>query len=168
MMTVKRRSQKQEKSVAKEFNAKPTIASGAKWSMKGDVRNDHLLIECKTTEKDYYPVSSKVWEKIQEEATRDHMRIPLLVVDLKDSDRVVVFRPNDFITPLRQPFENTLNKDSKTFRVTLKDLEEAEKDFGSYIYAKMFLICGDRRNLLCFMRIKDFEENYKEEIESWD
>ena len=65
MKTVKRRSQLQEKSVAKDFNAKVTVASGALWGMKADVRNEKFLIECKTTEKDYYSLTAKVWEKIE-------------------------------------------------------------------------------------------------------
>lgn len=94
--TVKRRSQLQEKSVAKSFNGRVTAASGALWGMKGDVRNEKFLIECKTTEKDFYIVSTKVWEKIESEALKDHMRTPLLIVDLKDSDRYVIFNPNQF------------------------------------------------------------------------
>lgn len=97
MSTVKRRSQKQEKSVAKSFNARPTVASGALWGMKGDVRNDKFLIECKTTEKDYYSITTKVWEKIEDEALKDRMRTPLLIIDLQDTDRYVVFNPNQFI-----------------------------------------------------------------------
>lgn len=94
-MTSKRRSQKQEKSVAKDMNARVTPASGAKWGQKGDVRSEDFLIECKTTNKDYYSITTKVWEKIRLEATQDHGRIPLLVIDLRDQDRYVVFRPQD-------------------------------------------------------------------------
>lgn len=95
MITSKRRSQKQEKSVAKSTGSKLTPASGAKWGAKGDVRHEDFLIECKTTEKDYYSITTKVWEKIRMEATKDHGRIPLLVIDLRDQDRYVVFRPQD-------------------------------------------------------------------------
>ena len=165
MKTKKRRSQKQERSVAKDFDARTTVASGALWGQKGDVRSSKLLVECKTTKKDYYPVTAKVWEKIAEEATQDHIRIPLLVVDLEDSYRLVVFRPKDFATPLKTPYDCTSNGDNqKSFRITLKELEDAEKDFEGYVYARLFMICGKRRNLLCFMREKDFIENYKEEI----
>lgn len=96
MKTLKRRSQNQEKSVAKNMNARTVVASGAKWNAKGDVRNDKFLIECKTTSKDFYKVTTKVWEKISKEAVKDGLRIPLLIVDLKDSDRYVIFNPNDF------------------------------------------------------------------------
>ena len=97
MKTVKRRSQKQEKSVAKMFNAKQVIASGSLWFADSDVRNDLFLIECKTTEKDFYSITTKVWEKIEEEALKDGMRRPLLIVDLRDKDRYVVFNPNQFV-----------------------------------------------------------------------
>lgn len=165
MKTVKRRSQKQEKSVAKDLNAKVTVASGALWGMKADVRNDKFLIECKTTEKDYYSLTAKVWEKIAEEATRDHLRIPLMVIDVEDKNRLVVFNPKDFCTDIPEPYDCTSNGDNqKSYRVSLNELLEAGEDFGEYIYAKLFIICGKKRNMLCFMRYKDFEENYKEEL----
>lgn len=165
MKTVKRRSQKQEKSVAKDFNAKVTVASGALWGAKGDVRNDKFLIECKTTEKDYYPLTASVWEKIEEEATRDRGRIPLMIIDLEDKDRLVVFRPKDFNTPTPQPYDCTYNGDNKkSFRVSLKKLEEAEKDFEDYVYGRLFVICGNKRNMLFYMRMKDFEKTFKEEL----
>ena len=81
-MNVKKISQKQEKSVAKELDAKTVVASGALWGAKADVRNKQYLVECKTTEKSFYTITSKVWEKICKEANRDGMRDPLLVIDL--------------------------------------------------------------------------------------
>ena len=80
--TTKYKSNLQEKSVAKQFGGKQVIASGALWFAHSDVRNDKFLIECKTTEKDYYSLTAKVWEKIEQEAIRDHLRIPLMVIDL--------------------------------------------------------------------------------------
>ena len=168
MKTVKKRSQIQEKSVAKDFNAKVTVASGALWGMKGDIRSDKFLIECKTTEKEYYPLTAKVWEKIEREAIKDRGRIPLMVIDLEDKDRVVVFKPKDFETEIPAPYDCTAHsveeKDLKSYRVSLKELLEAEEDFGEYIYGKLFLICGDKRNMLFCMRIKDFEETFREEL----
>ena len=168
MKTVKKRSQKQEKSVAKDFNARVTVASGALWGMKADVRNDKFLIECKTTEKDYYSLTAKVWEKIEREAIKDHGRIPLMIIDLEDRDRLVVFKPKDFETELPNPYDCTAKsleeKDLKSYRVSLKELIEAEECIGEYIYGKLFLICGEKRNMLFFMRIKDFEETFKEEL----
>lgn len=164
----KRRSSKQEKDVAKHFGGKQVISSGALWFSKADVRNDKFLIECKTTQEDFYSVTAKVWEKIQEEATRDHMRIPLLVVDLQDKERYVVFRPSDFDRGLPEPFECTYNgKDNnppKSYRITLDNLKEAEEILEEYVYGQLFIICGKRRNMLCYMREKDFQEAFKEEL----
>lgn len=160
MRTVKKRSQKQEKSVAKSFNARVTAASGALWGMKGDVRSDKFLIECKTTEKDYYTLTAKVWEKIQEEAIQDHMRTPLMLIDLKDKDRYVVFRPKDFggvISPLMSTV-----KVNKSVRITSSMV--GEMPTGDYISSQQFILGGKQNNVLCVMMYKDFEEEYKEEL----
>ena len=96
-MKVKKKSQLQEKSVAKDLDAKTVVASGALWGSKGDVRHDEFLVECKTTEKPYYSLTMKVWEKIEKEAVRDGLRIPLMCVDLNDGkDRYAVFLEKHF------------------------------------------------------------------------
>lgn len=160
MKTVKRRSQKQEKSVAKDFNARVTVASGALWGAKGDVRSDKFLIECKTTGKDYYSLTSKVWEKIEEEAIRDHMRIPLMVIDIEDRDRVIVFRPQDFDPNIST---RCVQKDiPKSIRVRADMFGYDE--FGDYTSMLVTHICGKKNNVLCLMLQKDFEESYKEEL----
>ena len=167
--TTKYKSNLQEKSVAKQFGGKQVIASGALWFAHSDVRNDKFLIECKTTQEDSYSVTSKVWEKVQEEAIRDHMRIPLLVVDLKDKERFVVFRPNDFEGGVPEPYVSTYNgtdidNPPKSYRITLDNLKEAEDMCGEYVYGQLFIICGKRRNMLFYMRDKDFQEAFKEEL----
>ena len=160
MKTVKKRSQKQEKSVAKQFGGKQVIASGALWFSHSDVRNDKFLIECKTTEKDYYSLTAKVWEKIEQEAIRDHLRIPLMVIDLEDRDRVVVFRPLDFDPNIdTRVFTRDI---PKSVRVRAKDLGVDE--FGDYTSMIVTHICGKKNNVICLMLQKDFEETYKEEL----
>lgn len=160
MKTVKKRSQKQEKSVAKDFNAKVTVASGALWGMKADVRSDKFLIECKTTEKDYYSLTATVWEKIEQEAIRDHMRIPLMVIDLEDKDRVVVFRPQDFDYPCIG--QCMLKQIPKSVRVRAKDLGTDE--MGNFVHSITIFICGKKTNVLCLMLKEDFEETFLEEL----
>ena len=161
MKTVKRRSQKQEKSVAKQFNANVTVASGALWGSKGDVRNSKFLIECKTTEKEYYSLTAKVWEKIEEEAIRDHMRIPLMVIDLEDKDRVVVFRPRDF----DQNIDTRCIQREIPKSIRIKADMFGYDEFGDYTSMLVTHICGKKDNVLCLMLQKDFEESYKEVIE---
>lgn len=96
-MKVKKKSQLQEKSVAKDLNAKTVVASGALWGSKGDVRHDEFLVECKTTEKPFYSLTMKVWEKIEKEAVRDGLRIPLMCVDINNGeDRYAVFLEKHF------------------------------------------------------------------------
>ncbi len=171
-MTNRKKSQKQEKEVAKEFNAKTTPASGAKWSQKGDVRNSKFLIECKTTGKDYYRVTAKTWEKIEEEATRDHMRIPLLVVDLNDgADRLIVFKASamefkkNMIYECSKDYEGDIPPKSR--KISMQELIEINEDVDFDVVGRLFMICGNHNSMLIYMRIKDFEEYYKEEL-YWD
>lgn len=165
-MQVRKKSQKQEKSVAKDLNARTVIASGALWNAKGDCRSEKCLIECKITDKTFYNVNVKVWEKIEEEATKDGMRIPLLVVDVGGTERFVVFKLTHFP---EEKFPNPLDvtgngENKKSFRLKLNELKKSGEDFGSYVYGKLFLLVGKKRNLLCYMRMRDFIEAFKEEI----
>ena len=120
-MKVKKKSQLQEKSVAKDLDAKTVIASGALWGSKGDVRHDDFLVECKTTEKSFYSVTMTVWEKIEKEAIKDGLRIPLMCIDLNDGkDRFAVFREKDFRhykTYYDLETGDTSWSDKKSFRV---------------------------------------------------
>ena len=96
-MKIKKKSQLQEKSVAKDLDAKTVIASGALWGSKGDVRHEDFLVECKTTEKSYYSLTISTWEKIEKEAIRDGLRTPLMCIDLNDGkDRYAVFLEKHF------------------------------------------------------------------------
>ena len=96
-MQVKKKSQLQEKSVAKDLNARTVVASGALWSAKADVRSDNLLVECKTTDKDFYSITLATWEKIEREAVRDGLRIPVMCVDIKGGkERYAVYLENHF------------------------------------------------------------------------
>lgn len=63
-------SNKQEKSVAKAVSGTKTANSGATAFSKGDVRNKHFLIECKTstTEKKNFTIHKEWLTKNKEEA----------------------------------------------------------------------------------------------------
>lgn len=160
MKTVKERSQKQEKSVAKDFDAKVTVASGALWGQKGDVRNSKYLIECKTTEKDHYILNARTWEKIEREAIRDGLRIPLMVIDLEDDKRIVVFKLKDFNNfPIHVKI-SPITKKSAILRVS--DL--GYNKYGDYIYMRVFNVCGTKDNALCCMLQKDFNEFFKDDV----
>lgn len=89
MTYIRKKSQKQEKRTAKEFGGKTQIASGALWTMKADVRTDKYLIENKFTDADFYKLDASTWKKIFEEATRDSNRIPLMQIDIQDTQLIM-------------------------------------------------------------------------------
>ena len=96
-MQVKKKSQLQEKSVATDLNARTVVASGALWGSKGDVRHDNLLVECKTTDKDYYSLTLATWNKIEREAVKDGLRLPVMCIDIKGGkERYAVYLEKHF------------------------------------------------------------------------
>ena len=122
MLKVKKKSQLQEKSVAKDLNAHTVVASGALWGSKGDVRHDNLLVECKTTDKPYYSLTLTVWEKIEKEAIKDGLRLPVMCIDIKGGkERYAVFLSKHFrhyksYSEINDG-EDTCWTDKKSFRV---------------------------------------------------
>lgn len=160
MKTVKRRSQKQEKGVAKDLNAKVTVASGALWGQKGDVRNSMFLAECKTTEKDFYSITTKVWEKIEEEALKDGMRSPLLIVDLKDTDRYVVFNPNQFVKQLNTyEIAPHVHGGCKSYR--LKGYTEYNLPI---LFSMLPLKSAKKNHILMVMKMNEFIDFFEDEL----
>lgn len=112
------RSKKQESKVAKELNGRTTPASGALWGAKADVRNDIFLVECKTTEKDFYSLTFTVWDKINKEAIKDGLRIPVMCIDLNNGkDRYAVMSVKDLQDNLFSSLPSLTNKNMKSFRV---------------------------------------------------
>lgn len=166
MKLLKKISQKQEKSVAKELGAKTVVASGALWNAKGDVRNAQYLVECKTTEKDYYTITSKVWEKICKEALKDGMRTPLLVIDLHNNhkERYVCF-PSSALgeeTPLWLKNNITSVKgDAKQFR--FYGIEKHHATAVTFLSSK-----GKTYNSIVIMSFKDFERYCAEILDKED
>ena len=95
---MKTKSQKQESKVAVDMCGRVTLASGAIWTQKADVRGEHFLIECKTTEKLDYTLTIDTWKKIENEALRDNMRIPLMHIQILNGYyEFVVISKDDFI-----------------------------------------------------------------------
>ena len=96
--TTKYQSTKQEKRVAKDLDAKVTVASGALDFQKADVRNDLWLVECKTTSKSFYSLTEKTWSKIEKQAIKDGIRMPMMCIDLEDGEiKLVVIKYFDFL-----------------------------------------------------------------------
>lgn len=90
------KSKKQESKVAKEMSGKVTPASGALWGCKADVRSEKFLVECKTTEKEFYSLTFNVWDKIYNEAIKEGLRVPVMCIDLNNGkERYAVLRTHD-------------------------------------------------------------------------
>lgn len=101
------KSKIQEKRISKEIGGKVTIASGALDFQKADVRNDMYLVEAKTTEKPYYPLSLATWKKIEEQALRDGLRIPVMCIDLEDGNKSLAILHNNDFQPLIDNFKDS-------------------------------------------------------------
>lgn len=129
-MKLKKMSQKQERAVAEEFNAKTVVASGAKWGSKGDVRNDKYLIECKMTQKPFYSLTKSTWEKIEKEAIKDGLRIPMMCVDVDNGvNQFIVMLYTDVPEEIKDKYKDVYVAcysifDKKSFQV--KKLEKAD------------------------------------------
>lgn len=90
-----KQSQAHEKRIAKAIGGRPTAASGAFWSSKGDVRGDGLLIEHKWTGKKTKTISSAELKKITMEAFMDG-RLPIFGIHL-DGEDYVILGESDFL-----------------------------------------------------------------------
>ena len=100
-----KQSQKHEKRIAKMLGGKKTAASGAFWSMKGDVRMDDFLIEHKWTGKKTFTLKSDVLEKIITEAILDG-RTPALGIHLNGKNYVLL-EEYDFVELRNYRIEHT-------------------------------------------------------------
>ena len=91
-----KQSLKHEKRLAKAVGGQRTVASGAFWFRKGDVRSQDLLIEHKWTGKKSFTLKSDILEKITTEALLDS-RTPVLGISLNDINYCILDE-NDFLT----------------------------------------------------------------------
>lgn len=87
---IKKKSQAQEKKTAELLGGRPQIASGAIWTMKADVRTEDFLVENKFTDSDHYSLTRATWEKIEKEAINDSLRTPMMQIDVKEQQVVVI------------------------------------------------------------------------------
>lgn len=124
MSYIKRKSKKQEDRTAKDFGGRVTPASGALDGCKGDVRTPLFLIENKFTDKDYYLLNAKIWDKIWKEATKDGLRIPIMQIDI-DSLNLVVLNLYDFLEYCKEYKEvQSYCTDKRSFKMEQKKFGE--------------------------------------------
>jgi hypothetical protein len=166
---IKKKSAKQEQRTAKEFGGKTQVASGAMWGAKGDVRtgsertgsfneNDYL-IENKFTDKDHYKLELKTWQKIATEALRDNFRTPLMQIDIRDT-QLVLMDANTFLA-LELPEEVMFMCSNLTqFKsISLERDEIVQKIFSAQVAKLIFgntIVFSEGNIRLVLMKKEDF------------
>ena len=68
-----------------ENKCQKTINSGALWFNKGDLKTEDYVIDCKYTDKKGFRISTKILEKIWNEAL-DANKLPMLIIGIKDEN----------------------------------------------------------------------------------
>lgn len=176
-MHVKKKSQLQEKRIAKDLNGKIVPGSGAMWHSKGDTNLNLFLVEAKYTEEDYYRLKVSLWDKIKKEAYRIG-KLPLFQIELqerlnREEDKIIIMSVDDFegynfhetFKFIKFPVIELMDKKSVTIDYTLFD-EELNETFKSHIdegdvfYPIRVLEFKDY--LLVAMYYKDFVQCYRE------
>ena len=66
-----------------EDKVQKTLNSGSLWFCKGDLQTDTHLIECKYTDKKGFRVSTKILQKLWDEALTAN-KFPALIIGIKD------------------------------------------------------------------------------------
>jgi hypothetical protein len=105
---MKKRSNAQEKRVAKILGGRRQPMSGAGMFSKADVLHSRFLVECKTTSKQSYSVTKGTLDKLRQQAY-DASRAPVLVFSL-DDDRGV---PEDWAVIPLNVLKHLLKEDEK-------------------------------------------------------
>jgi hypothetical protein len=95
---------KQEKRVAKQLNARQTIASGQTPVDKGDVRSDQVRVECKYTDSKSYSLKSEDLIKIAAQATGD--QIPLFYVEFRKEGEAYYVVPEHWFLALLEAYND--------------------------------------------------------------
>ena len=121
----RKESQKREDAIAKDFNGRRVIASGALWSMKGDVRTDTFLFEDKYTLADTYTVTYAILLKIHKQAAF-HKKVPAYRFGKLNTDGYVII--SEFYVEedmsLFGTIGNELKPVEKSVNFKLKNLDE--------------------------------------------
>lgn len=94
MTTPLKRSQSQEKRIAKRSGGSRNAGSGNGWIRKGDVRSDGVLYEMKRTDKQQITIKLADLEKIRQEAWADG-RSPRFHIEIGNR-RYVILEESDY------------------------------------------------------------------------
>jgi Holliday junction resolvase len=74
---------------------RPTKASGASTEL-GDVKNDHLLIECKKRNTESVTINNTVWKHLINQLPINSKKVPLLVLENKLGEQWAVMNLKDW------------------------------------------------------------------------
>jgi len=102
--STRRQADVQEKRVAKDLGARPTIASGQTPVDKGDVRSDRVRVECKYTDKKSYSLKAEDLRKIANAAQGE--QIPLLYVEFREQGKSYYIVPEGWFLQLLEAFND--------------------------------------------------------------
>jgi hypothetical protein len=98
---MKKQWEKKEQKDANSFRGRRTPRSGGLWFAKADVKSDTYLIENKTSAKESFSITSKLWEKINREALINS-KIPLMSLEFgKKKIELIVMSKDDFLTNIK-------------------------------------------------------------------
>lgn len=89
----RKRSDKQEKKLAKEFGGKTTINSGATFG-QNDIITPVFEIEAKTTSKKSFTLKLEDLKKLQRKC--DKNKVPIFIVEFEGNDEYVIVNKNFF------------------------------------------------------------------------
>ena len=98
-----KQSRKHEGRLSKVIGGSRTVASGAFWSRKGDVRSEELLIEHKWTGKKSKTIQSAELKKITTEAILDG-RVPVFGLHL-DGENYVILLETDLMELVHKAYD---------------------------------------------------------------
>jgi len=92
---IRKRSQRQEKRVAKKVGGTVNAGSGSGWRRQNDVREDDVLWEMKRTDKKSISIRLEDWEKLRSNALRED-RMPAMHLEI-GCRRLVVLSEDDYL-----------------------------------------------------------------------
>ena len=92
---IRRRSQQQEKRMAKKVGGTTNAGSGSGWRRQNDVREDDVLWEMKRTDKQSISIALKDWEKLRTNALTED-RMPAMHLEI-GRRRLVVLSEDDYM-----------------------------------------------------------------------
>lgn len=98
--TKKKKSNKQEETLAKRVGGKTQAGSGNQWHSKGDVEDKKFLHECKYTKHKSFSVSVKLWEEIEEKAFAMGGKTPAIEILLGEGQenlKLIVLSEDDYL-----------------------------------------------------------------------